>query len=177
MWQFSEKKRFCPNWKQFKLEDEWCLCLKRLLQICCECCITEKKTVKFKKKSKNRLKFSVSCHPDYNQPWQMDPQDHSSCSGFIIEGQRILCDADVVTRSLSIQIRKHGDSKKYHAKLQHIGHECDLAILTVNDPKFWKTLNLLNLALFLFCLFVCVCVWERALHFIANLRILKHKFK
>ena len=71
----------------------------------------------------------------------MSSQSHSSSTGFVISNKRIICNAHGVTYARSIRLRKHGDSKKYDAKIQHIGHECDLAILTVENDKFWRNLQ------------------------------------
>ena len=82
--------------------------------------------------------FVVSCEPNYSQPWQMDEQGHSNSSGFMIANQLILCNAHGVVHARSIRVRKHGDFKKYHAKIVKIDHECDLALLSVDDEFFWK---------------------------------------
>eukprot|EP01084_Bolivina_argentea_P275276 469427_1 len=50
-----------------------------------------------------------------------------------------MCNAHGVVDSTSIRVRKYGESKKYSAKIKYIGHECDLAVLTVDDDKFWKS--------------------------------------
>merc|ERR1719334_2014279 len=88
--------------------------------------------------------FAVTCAPNYSRPWQMSSQSHSSSTGFVISGRRVLCNAHGVSYTRSIRLRKHGDSKKYEARIQHIGHECDLAILTVDNPKFWRNLEALE---------------------------------
>ena len=80
----------------------------------------------------------MSCSPNYSYPWQKEPQEHHTSSGFIISQKRILCNAHGVTDARSIRVRKHGDSKKYTANLQYIGHECDLAILIVDEQSFWE---------------------------------------
>merc|ERR1719204_162831 len=88
--------------------------------------------------------FAVTCAPNYSRPWQMSSQSHSSSTGFVISGRRVLCNAHGMSYTRSIRLRKHGDSKKYEARIQHIGHECDLAILTVDNPKFWRNLEALE---------------------------------
>lgn len=88
--------------------------------------------------------FAVTCAPNYSRPWQMSSQSHSSSTGFVISGRRVLCNAHGVSYARSIRLRKHGDSKKYEARIEHIGHECDLAILTVDNPKFWRNLKALE---------------------------------
>eukprot|EP01083_Nonionella_stella_P024400 67376_1 len=85
--------------------------------------------------------FVVRCSPNYSRPWQMSSQSHSSSTGFVISNHRILCNAHGVRFAKSIRIRKHGDSKKYDADIEHIGHECDLAILTVSNERFWDNLK------------------------------------
>eukprot|EP00485_Elphidium_margaritaceum_P013112 CAMPEP_0202694320 /NCGR_PEP_ID=MMETSP1385-20130828/8205_1 /ASSEMBLY_ACC=CAM_ASM_000861 /TAXON_ID=933848 /ORGANISM="Elphidium margaritaceum" /LENGTH=580 /DNA_ID=CAMNT_0049350139 /DNA_START=13 /DNA_END=1755 /DNA_ORIENTATION=+ len=84
--------------------------------------------------------FVSSCAPNYRSPWQMSIQSHSSSSGFIISNRRILCNAHGVRYARSIRVRKHGDSKKYDAAIQHIAHCDDLAILTVKSERFWRNL-------------------------------------
>ncbi|KAJ3340420.1 hypothetical protein HDU93_007027 [Gonapodya sp. JEL0774] len=37
-----------------------------------------------------------------------------------------------------VRVRRRGDSQKYIAKVLSIGRDCDMALLTVEDPKFWK---------------------------------------
>ena len=36
-----------------------------------------------------------------------------------------------------MQVRRHGSSVKHQARVHAVGHECDLAVLTVDDPAFW----------------------------------------
>ena len=35
-------------------------------------------------------------------------------------------------------VRKHGAPQKFVAKVLHVGHECDCAVLTVEDEEFWQ---------------------------------------
>lgn len=44
-----------------------------------------------------------------------------------------------------VLIRKHGSPTKYRAKVQAVGHECDLAILVVENEEFWEGTNSLEL--------------------------------
>lgn len=44
----------------------------------------------------------------------------------------------------SVRVRKHGDSTKYTATVLHEGHECDLAMLVVDDDIFWEGLEALE---------------------------------
>jgi S1-C subfamily serine protease len=82
--------------------------------------------------------FTVENNPDYYQPWQMVGQASSSGSGCIIEGNRILTNAHVVSNNTFIQVNKSGETQKYVARVVAVDHECDLALLTVDDKDFYK---------------------------------------
>ncbi|ETO06735.1 hypothetical protein RFI_30658 [Reticulomyxa filosa] len=70
----------------------------------------------------------------------MEHQSQSTSSGFLIEDRQILCNAHGVTNAKTIRVRKHSDptAKKYTAQVLYVGHDCDLAILTVKENKFWE---------------------------------------
>jgi len=85
--------------------------------------------------------FCTSTAPHYSLPWQMKRQTSSTSSGFVIPGRRILGNAHGVTYQTSVRVRRHGDATKYAAKVLHVGHECDLCLLTVEDEKFWEGLE------------------------------------
>lgn len=58
-------------------------------------------------------------------------------SGCIIEGNRILTNAHVVSDQIFLQVRRAGKAKKYTASIEMVAHECDLAILRVEDKDFF----------------------------------------
>lgn len=66
-------------------------------------------------------------------------------SGFVISGRRILTNAHVVADHTFVLVRKHGSPTKYRAHVQAVGHECDLAILVVENEEFWEGMNCLEL--------------------------------
>uniref|UniRef100_A0A803RBS7 Uncharacterized protein n=1 Tax=Cannabis sativa TaxID=3483 RepID=A0A803RBS7_CANSA len=66
-------------------------------------------------------------------------------SGFVIHGKRILTNAHVVADHTFVLVRKHGSPTKYRAQVQAVGHECDLAILAVENEEFWEGVNPLEL--------------------------------
>ncbi|MCP3968152.1 MAG: serine protease [Lentisphaerae bacterium] len=104
-----------------------------------------------KKHSINGLKnsivkiFAMCSNPNYYQPWQNYGQSSAVGSGFVIEGNRILTNAHIVANQTFMLVRKPGTQKKYIAQLEVVGHECDLAILTVKDPEFFKGIKPLKL--------------------------------
>lgn len=65
--------------------------------------------------------------------------------GFVISGNKILTNAHVVADHTFVQVRKHGSPAKYTAKVQAVGHECDLAILEIDSKKFWEDMKPLDL--------------------------------
>ncbi|MCB9757897.1 MAG: trypsin-like peptidase domain-containing protein [Candidatus Omnitrophica bacterium] len=82
--------------------------------------------------------FVTSNRMDYFRPWQSYGISTGSGSGCIIAGNLILTNAHVVDSATFIQVRKETDPRKYTAKVEAIGHDSDLALLSVNDPDFFK---------------------------------------
>ena len=63
--------------------------------------------------------YCVQNEPDYDNPWQMKGARMFSGSGCVIEGNRILTNAHVVSDHTVIMVRLHGKSRKHQAKLIH----------------------------------------------------------
>lgn len=74
---------------------------------------------------------------DYASPWSPPHTQTWTGSGFVIEGRKIITNAHVAGNALSLEVQLAEDSTKYAAKVEAIGHDCDLAILTVDDEEFW----------------------------------------
>jgi S1-C subfamily serine protease len=89
--------------------------------------------------------FAMRSNPNYYQPWQNYSQRSSVGSGFVISGNRIVTNAHIVANQTFLMVRKQGEQKKYIAKLEVVGHECDLAVLSVQDPAFFKNVVPLDL--------------------------------
>lgn len=75
---------------------------------------------------------------DYSLPWQPGRPIGATGSGFIISKRRILTNAHIVSDTRFIEVQKSGDSKRYAAKVSLVGHDCDLAMLTVDDESFFS---------------------------------------
>ena len=75
---------------------------------------------------------------DYKNPWQSKGVQEITGSGCIIQGNRILTNAHVVNQNTFIQVRRESSQKKYIAKIETVGNDCDLAILRVEDPEFFN---------------------------------------
>jgi S1-C subfamily serine protease len=74
---------------------------------------------------------------DYAAPWKQNAMSQGSGSGFIISGQRILTNAHNISNWRFIELRKENVAKRFGAKVAFVGHDCDLAILTVDDKSFF----------------------------------------
>jgi len=85
--------------------------------------------------------YTVYNRHNYDEPWKMLSQKRRSGSGCIISGRRILTNAHVVSDQKFIQIKKAGEAKKYTAEVEIVAHECDLAILRINDDSFFSGVN------------------------------------
>ncbi len=82
--------------------------------------------------------FTTMQEPNYYEPWRPNPEVSVSGSGSVLPGNRILTNAHVVSNAIFIQVLKEGDSRKYVAKREFVAHDCDLAVLKVEDPKFFE---------------------------------------
>jgi len=82
--------------------------------------------------------YVVNSRHDYHEPWQMKGQGSAQGSGVIIEGERILTSAHVVSDQRFVQVRRAGHAERYSAKVELVGHESDLAVLTVAERGFYE---------------------------------------
>jgi S1-C subfamily serine protease len=82
--------------------------------------------------------FTVVKEPNHYQPWDLEYQKTSGGSACIVAGNRILTNAHVVSHQLYVQALKPGDSKKYTARVLHVDHDTETALLTVDDPAFFE---------------------------------------
>ena len=88
--------------------------------------------------------FTVANEPDFEEPWSSHVSEFSG-SGCIIEGDRILTNAHVVTNATYVEVLKNGEIKRYEAKVLNIDHEADLALITVKDKSFFEETNSLEI--------------------------------
>jgi S1-C subfamily serine protease len=72
-------------------------------------------------------------NPDYATPWNSGRFSGGIGTGFIIGPNRILTNAHVVSNARRLLINVHGSPKKHPAKVEYIAHDCDLALLSVQD--------------------------------------------
>lgn len=79
--------------------------------------------------------------PVWNEPWRFDAVRRSSGSGFVIRGKRILTNAHVLSWARQILVRRYQDPRPYLARVDFVGHDCDLALLKVEDDRFFDGLE------------------------------------
>lgn len=82
---------------------------------------------------------------DAFSPWASKSVSASSGTGFLIDGERILTNAHVISNSRYIQIQRHNQTTWYEVDILHIAHDCDLAILKAKDPEFYKDAHFFEL--------------------------------
>ena len=75
---------------------------------------------------------------DYRSPWNAGKIGGGVGSGFVISGRRILTNAHVVSNARFITITREGLAHPYTARVEFIAHDCDLALLSVDDPTFFE---------------------------------------
>jgi S1-C subfamily serine protease len=83
---------------------------------------------------------------DFVTPWKPKAMAQGVGSGFIIESNKILTNAHNVSNNKYLELQKEGVAKRYPAKVAFIGHDCDLALLTVDDKSFFDDTASLELA-------------------------------
>ena len=76
--------------------------------------------------------------PDYTVPWNPGNVGSGVGAGFVIEGKRIMTNAHVVSNATFITVIKEGDPTPWEARVLHVAHDCDLAILGVYDERFFE---------------------------------------
>ncbi|GLI61623.1 hypothetical protein VaNZ11_004041 [Volvox africanus] len=83
--------------------------------------------------------YTVHSRPNYTLPWQNQPKRESTGTGFMVHDRLILTNAHVVADATYVLVKRHGSGTKYRADVQAVGHDCDLALLSVEDESFWSS--------------------------------------
>lgn len=73
--------------------------------------------------------------PDYETPWNSGRFSGGIGTGFLIGKNRILTNAHVVSNQQRILVTVHGSPRKHPAKVEFIAHDCDLALLSLEDDS------------------------------------------
>src|ERR1700730_12014969 len=83
---------------------------------------------------------ATEVEPDYRAPWNSGGIQRGIGAGFVIEGNRIMTNAHVVSNSRYLTVERDGDPNKYPATVLFVAHDCDLALINVADKDFFKNM-------------------------------------
>ena len=75
---------------------------------------------------------------NYRIPWLPGRTGGGTGTGWVVSKDRLITNAHVVSNSRFLTLEKEDDPKKYIATVEHVAHDCDLALLKVDDPGFFK---------------------------------------
>jgi S1-C subfamily serine protease len=83
--------------------------------------------------------FATSRLPDPFKPWAKQGPRTGTGSGVVIEGNRILTNAHVVSYASQVEVQANGSGDKLIATVEAIAPGIDLAVLKLEDESFFKT--------------------------------------
>ena len=83
--------------------------------------------------------FATVRYPDLFKPWTKQAPTEVSGSGVVIEGKRILTNAHVVTFASEVQIQANQAGDKISATVEALAPGIDLAVLKLDDEKFFDS--------------------------------------
>jgi S1-C subfamily serine protease len=88
---------------------------------------------------KSVVRVSVAAQaPNYRVPWDSGQVERGTGAGFVIAGNRIMTNAHVVSNARLLVVERENDPKQYVATVEHVAHDCDLAVLKVGEPAFFS---------------------------------------
>lgn len=76
-----------------------------------------------------------------SKPWLREPGDPFTVAGLVLPGQRILVLANDIRNARLLEATKFSSYRRALAKVAHQDLEANLALLTVDDPEFFKDLR------------------------------------
>ena len=82
--------------------------------------------------------FTTSQSENYRRPWQRPRPQGSSGTAFFIGNRMLMTNAHVISDAKSLEVKRADRVKHYDARLLFAGHDCDLAVITVDDEAFWE---------------------------------------
>lgn len=89
---------------------------------------------------------SVANAHNYQSPWLMPQQYDKFGTGFILKGNIIVTNAHVVAGSAYVEVRRADNTIPYQASVAIIDHDCDLAVLEIQDKAFFNNALFLDIA-------------------------------
>ena len=106
---------------------------------------THANEIKSSQREKNHSQYEAvvriensALNPDYKTPWNSGRDSGGNGTGWLVDNNKFLTNAHVVSNSRIVYIKKVCDAKPYRAKIIHIAHDCDLAMLELEDPSAFE---------------------------------------
>jgi S1-C subfamily serine protease len=75
---------------------------------------------------------------EFENPWQKGSGGQYSGSAVLIDDDRLITNAHLVSQALRIDVRRGDSNRWYKAVIEHVSDASDLAILVVKDKSFYK---------------------------------------
>ena len=83
--------------------------------------------------------FSTVRAPDPNKPWSKQSPSEITGSGTVIGGKRVLTNAHVILYASEVQIQANQAGDKISAHVESVAPGIDLAVLKLEDEKFFES--------------------------------------
>lgn len=77
--------------------------------------------------------------PNYRVPWNIGGMGNGVGTGFLVGENQFVTNAHVVSNNRLIYIKKTNDPRPYKARVLHVAHDCDLAMIEIESPEEFKT--------------------------------------
>ena len=71
--------------------------------------------------------------PNYRVPYNIGGMSSGNGTGFLVGPNKFLTNAHVVSNGRLIYIKKVSDPKPYKARVVHVAHDCDLAMIEIES--------------------------------------------
>ncbi len=89
--------------------------------------------------------FVMSQGEDYAMPWRHPQPQGANGTAFCIAPGMLLTNAHVVSDAKVLRVKRADRTKWYEARVLFAGHDCDLAILAVDDQTLWQGMQSLEI--------------------------------
>jgi len=89
--------------------------------------------------------FVMSQGEDYAMPWRRPSPSGSNGTAFCIAPGMLLTNAHVVSDAKVLRVKRADRTDWHEARVLFAGHDCDLAILGVDDKRLWEGMQPLEI--------------------------------
>jgi len=89
--------------------------------------------------------YVVGQSEDFGEPWNRPREERWSGSAFYIGERRLLTNAHNIADAKNLLVKRSDRADRFEARVLFAGHDCDLAVITVDDDGFWKGMEPLQI--------------------------------